>query len=415
MEQDDCDHYARLACKIVKQKSKGVNISVAQVAREQNLNRKTLSKWVKKQLADEAPKCGRPSLLTNEEEDALLSFIVAQDALESGISDHELAKLTSFLLERKGIKRSPDELLSSRFPRDFRRRHSDIIEIKAAKPTEVQRLVAERNFKRTHIFFAQIKKWLEHQKGTGLRGCRIWNTDETALPIPGSRRRKVCGMKGTPSRTVATSLVPHISLVPVVNAAGDRGPMLVLSEERLGFPEGGTHNNVLERAGISYKQTASGWMDQTTFAEWFEKVFVPLVKECRDQEYRKSKNKKALTARHLLLYDGHTSHYNYQTLRCALDNNIDIIVSPSHMTHRVQPLDVSVFQHLKCSLVRSLSEVTSRVQYKELVNNGDLMKLIASSYLKTVTSKIVRSGFRQSGIYPWNPNAALRTIPGWGE
>ena len=165
MEPDDCDcdHYARLACKIAKQKSKGVNISVAQVAREQIMNRITLSKWVKKQLADEMTKCGIPSLITNEVQDA---FIVAQDALERGISDHKLAKLTSFLLERKGIKRSPEELHTSVLvsPRDFRQKHSDIIEIKAANIIEVQRLTAAHNFKRNHIFFAQIKKWLEYQE-----------------------------------------------------------------------------------------------------------------------------------------------------------------------------------------------------------------------------------------------------------
>ena len=216
------------------------------------------------------------------------------------------------------------------------------------------------------------------------------------------------------ARVSSPAQLPHISLVPVVNASRKSGHLLILSEKQLGFPED-QDRHLLDRANITYKHTSSGWMDTSTFDEWFAKVFVKLVKETRDQEFVGTKNPLAKSARHLLLFDGHTSHYSHKTIDLALKNNIDLMVTPSHMTHRLQPLDVGVFQHLKPALESALKHITSMSSYREALRNGDLVKMIAKTYIQHVTLRVITSGFRDSGIYLWCPEEGLKSIPGWGE
>lgn len=79
--------------------------------------------------------------------------------------------------------------------------------------------------------------------------------------------------------------------------------------------------------------TKSGWMNGETFAEWFEKCFVPFVND------KRSGNETAI-----LLLDGHKSHESTQLLECAESNNIDIIMMPPNLTHLLQPMDVAVFK-----------------------------------------------------------------------
>jgi len=45
--------------------------------------------------------------------------------------------------------------------------------------------------------------------------------------------------------------------------------------------------------------------------------------------------------------DDHTSHTNnIELLQKAKENNVEILVLPSHCTHKLQPLDIAVFKSL---------------------------------------------------------------------
>ena len=49
----------------------------------------------------------------------------------------------------------------------------------------------------------------------------------------------------------------------------------------------------------------------------------------------------------LLLVDGHSSHYDPETIRFAKEHSIIIFCLPPHTTHKAQPLDVSLFGPLR--------------------------------------------------------------------
>ena len=57
---------------------------------------------------------------------------------------------------------------------------------------------------------------------------------------------------------------------------------------------------------------------------------------------------KAVSARLLfLLLDGHSTHYQPQAIRFAMEHDIILLCLPPHTTHESQPLDVGVFAPLK--------------------------------------------------------------------
>jgi hypothetical protein len=55
----------------------------------------------------------------------------------------------------------------------------------------------------------------------------------------------------------------------------------------------------------------SGWMHQELFHRWFEQIFL--------------QNTKDLPRPILLIVDGHGSHFNVQTLKLAVENQVYVI------------------------------------------------------------------------------------------
>jgi len=45
----------------------------------------------------------------------------------------------------------------------------------------------------------------------------------------------------------------------------------------------------------------------------------------------------------LLLFDNHPSHLSIEAIEMAVEHGITMLSFPSHCTHRMQPLDITVF------------------------------------------------------------------------
>jgi hypothetical protein len=69
--------------------------------------------------------------------------------------------------------------------------------------------------------------------------------------------------------------------------------------------------------------------------EWFTKSFIP-------QATAHNGSGKPI----LLIFDGHKSHILNEMIQLALNNDIELLCLPAHMTHKLQPLDVALFGSL---------------------------------------------------------------------
>ena len=83
-----------------------------------------------------------------------------------------------------------------------------------------------------------------------------------------------------------------------------------------------------------YHCSDNGWITEDLFIEWL-RHFAQVTKPSEDDPV-------------LLIFDNHVSHcsqraYNYK------ENSISVLTIPPHISHRIQPLDVTFFGPLKAA------------------------------------------------------------------
>jgi len=85
-----------------------------------------------------------------------------------------------------------------------------------------------------------------------------------------------------------------------------------------------------------FTYSPNGWTDDKLGLEWLRHF----DKYTRDRQGGNG-------CPRLLILDGHRSHINLEFCQYAIDNNIEFLCFPSHTTHLLQPLDVSLFGPLQ--------------------------------------------------------------------
>ena len=152
-----------------------------------------------------------------------------------------------------------------------------------------------------------------------------------------------------------------------------------------------------EISGTSYGLSEKGWIDGEIFEEWFEDHFLKFAPAQRPL---------------LLLLDGHSSHYQPAVVRKAAASGVILFCLPPHVTHLAQPLDKTVFSPLKrawheeCQLymINNPGKVVTRFSF---------MSLFSRAWLKAMHPSNIISGFRSTGVYPFD-RTAIR-VPGLEE
>jgi len=85
---------------------------------------------------------------------------------------------------------------------------------------------------------------------------------------------------------------------------------------------------------VYFAASANGWTCNNLGLQWLQKIYDPATKT------------KAGRGKRLLIVDGHSSHVNMAFLDWADRNRIIVYIMLSHLTHRLQLLDVGLFSPL---------------------------------------------------------------------
>ena len=152
--------------------------------------------------------------------------------------------------------------------------------------------------------------------------------DETGMPLDHKPPKVIAHKK---MRKVHSHIFGNKSQITVVacgNAAGNMIPPMIISAGQR-FNTDWTEGEV---PGTMYAMSNKGWTDQELFGHWMKKLFIPSIPVARPV---------------LLLLDGHSSHYEPSTIRMAAAEGIIVMALPPHLTHHLQPLDLSLFGPLK--------------------------------------------------------------------
>ena len=247
-----------------------------------------------------------------------------------------------------------------------------------------------------HQYYSLLEKTLQEN---GILNCpsRVYNMDESGMPLD-HKPPKVVVPKGTKKVHCQTSgNKAQITILACGNAAGYMIPPMVIFEGKRLNPEWtkGEVPNTL------YGMSEKGWTDMKLFHYWMTNLFIPNIPPARPV---------------MLLLDGHSSHYEPDTIRIAQNEGVVVLCLPPHTTHVSQPLDVSFFRPLKAywsdSCHKYMQDNPGRV-----VTKYQFSALFSQAWYRAIKPENIISGFQKAGICPFNPKAiaAPSSLPSVGE
>ena len=147
-----------------------------------------------------------------------------------------------------------------------------------------------------------------------------------------------------------------------------------------------------------FATSSNGWTSDSFGRNWLQKIF---------QRYT---SQKAGRKRRLLLVDGHSSHVNMEFILLCDSLRILLLILPPHSTHRLQPLDVSLFSPLATYYTQGLTQLMYTSLGIVSMSKRSFWSVFWPAWQRAFTPKNIASGFAKTGIFPYNPSATLDKI-----
>lgn len=327
--------------------------------------------------------------LDDEMERDLVNHALELESRMFGLTARELRSLAYEIAESNGVRHSFNQekkLAGKAWFRGFRTRHPEI-SLRAPEPTSAARA---RAFNKPQVskYFSVLEKTV---KENNILPTRIFNVDESGLSTV-QRPSKVMAAKGKKQVGALTSAERgvHCTVVCCMNAAGCFVPPAIIYPRKRWKAELGDG----APTGTLNICQESGWMTSDLFKQWLEH-FVAHVSPTTENKV-------------LLLLDGHSSHKAFDVITYARQHGIILLCFPPHCTHRLQPLDISLFGPLKGyfnqEATRWLKNHPGRV-----ITQFQISQLFTPAYQRAATVENAASGFLCTGIVPFNPDK----FPDW--
>ena len=214
---------------------------------------------------------------------------------------------------------------------------------------------------------------------------QLFNCDESGFSMD-HKPGKLIGLKKDRCLNMTTSgEKAQLTVLACVCAAGYAiPPLIIFDRQRMKheFTAG-------EMPGFAYGKSRNGWIDSEIFEEWFSTRFLPHAPSSRPL---------------LLRLDGHSSHYQPAVVRKAAKSGVILFCLPPHTTHLAQPLDRACFSPLKAAW-NAECQLFMCSNPGKVVNRYNFTQLFARAWAKAMNPANIASGFRVTGVYPFNRNA----------
>jgi hypothetical protein len=221
----------------------------------------------------------------------------------------------------------------------------------------------------------------------------IFNFDETGFQMGVISTSKVIttsDRKGRP-RTKQPGNRKWVTAIEAVNARGWAIPPFIIFDGKL-------HQTTWYHTGIPTTWriaiSENGWTNDKLGLEWIQH-FHENTKHCKGK-WR------------LLIFDGHGSHSTSEFRDFCLQNDILTLCMPAYTSHILQPLDVSCFGPLK-KVYGSQIENKMRLGINHITKE-EFLPTFFTAHQQTMTVENITSGFRATGLAPFDPERVLEKL-----
>lgn len=215
----------------------------------------------------------------------------------------------------------------------------------------------------------------------------IWNIDETGLTtvhkppkVLADKKARQVGQVTSAERGVLCTMVGCVS------ASGAAIPPMLI------FPRVNFKPHMLTGAppGTIGVANPSGWISAELFVTWL-KHFIEHTHPTVDKPV-------------ILLMDNHDSHLSIAAIDFAKESGVVFLTFPPHCSHKLQPLDISVYGSLK----RYFNDATNSWHLEHPGNTVSIYQiagLLGKAFPLAMTMSNIMSGFRKPGIAPFDRHA----------
>jgi len=147
-------------------------------------------------------------------------------------------------------------------------------------------------------------------------------------------------------------------------------------------------------SGSSGTANKLGWMQEADFQQFLK--------------YFHAHAKYSIEKPVLLLLDNHSSRLSIESLNYAKENGIVMLSFPPHCSHKLQPLDRTIFGPFK-KYVNSIYDAWILNNPNHTMNIYNV-PVVAVTYLLSVISTNTQAGFKCTGIFSYNKKKTFSQI-----
>lgn len=225
-----------------------------------------------------------------------------------------------------------------------------------------------------------------HAKYSPFLPEKIYNIDETGLSTV-QCPSKIIAPRGDKQVGIVTSAErgSNVTLISAINAVGNHVPPMMV------FPRVNFKDHMLIGAppGTVGAAAPSGWSNDNIFSQYFDHL-ISFVKP-------------SINDRILIILDNHSTHCTVEIIDKARENGIILLTFPPHTSHKLQPLDRTVFGSLKAHYNRAVREWLATNPGKTF-NIYNVASVLGKIFSDAFSTRNIINGFKVSGIYPLNQN-----------
>lgn len=370
-------------------------LSIREVSRQTGINRTTLGRYIQKKKEKKSdvemrytPNYGVRKFFSNEQETVLAKYIKNCSNMSFGFGTISVRKLAFQFAERNKISIpiswKNNQVAGRDWLREFLKRQH--LSIRKPEACSLSRMTSF-NPHNVNNFFQNLEKTLiEYPTINDSQGFRIFNLDETGTTTVQTPQRVIAekGCKQV-SRCTSSERGVLVTTCCIIGANGTFLPPAIV------FPRKNFKSRMTVGApnGTLGLATSSGWMT----ADVFIHVLDHFIKHTNSSKENPS----------LLIYDNHESHVSLDAIDKARENGVVLLTLTPHCSHKMQPLDVGVYQSFKAAYNKACdSWMFNNAGHTMTIYN--ISPLIHEAFYKSMTPANILSGFRKSGIHPFNPN-----------